>query len=319
MGRLMGVAAILAAAALTVGAVEAPPSQATSSETVLAQGLALLDQSEFERAWPLLEEAIARPDLPAGLRLTAVRAVVSASIRLGGAARVPDKDAHYVRALKYSRVWAGLDQTARGPHDWAALSLWKLGDYDGAKSEYDELYRRWPTDRHWSAINMSAIDRERGRYADALADLDRLMVDSGPRQGMPYHYHRAATLMLLARDAEAVREIDDGLVAQPGYGWAYVRRACANARLRRYDQALADQRFALEMLRALPAPAGREDYKATKIREVETVLEGFVATKAGGRLPTEGPADCMSVSVVEDRMRTLSPLLTVTAAGARAP
>ncbi len=319
MGRLLGVAAILVVAMLAMGAADPPASQPTGAETMLAQGLTLLDQSEFERAWPLLDEAIGRPDLPAELRLTAVRAVVSASIRLGGGARVPDKDAHYARALKYSRVWADLDKTARGPHDWAALSLWKLGDYDGAKSEYDVLYRRWPTDRSWSAINMAAIDRERGRYADSLADLDRFVADAGPRQGMPYHYHRAATLMLLGRDAEAVREIDDGLIAQPGYGWAYIRRACANARLRKYDQAIADQRFALEMLRALPAPAGREDYKATKIKEVETVLDGFVATKAGGRLPTEGAADCMSVSVTEDRMRTPSPLLTATAAGGRAP
>ena len=44
MGRLLGVAAILVVAMLAMGAADTPASQPTGAETMLAQGLTLLDQ-----------------------------------------------------------------------------------------------------------------------------------------------------------------------------------------------------------------------------------------------------------------------------------
>jgi tetratricopeptide (TPR) repeat protein len=309
MRRFSSVAATVTVTLLLIGAAGAAATEPPSAESALARGLVLLDQRQYDAAWPLLEAALERPDLQPQFRLTAVRALSTTSLAAAATAPKAQQDAHYARAFRWAQAWEDLDKDAVEAHTTAAESLWKLGDYDGAKAEYDLMYRRWPRERFWAAISMASIDRERGRHADSLADLDRLTADTGARQGMPVHYHRAATLMMLGRDAEAIREIDEGLVAQPGYGWAYARRACADARIRKFDQAIADQRFALEVMRALPAEAASEAYKTEKIQEIQALLDAYVAAKAGGPSPPDGPGNCRTLVIGDSKMRSPSPLL----------
>ena len=313
MQRFSGVAAIAVAAVFLVGAAGAPVIESSGAESALAHGLVLLDARQYDEAWPVLEAALDQPGLQAQLRLTAVRAISTTSLQAAARATKADQDRHYARALKWARTWEDIDKEEVEARRVAAQSLLKLGDYDGAKAENDYIYRHWPRERQWTAIEMAEIDRARGRYAESLASLDRYAADTGARQGMPFHYHRAATLMMAGRDAEAIKDLDEGLVAQPGYGWAYARRACANARVRKFDQAIADQRFALEILRALPASGPQEEaYKAGKVRELEMLLDAYAATKAGGQLPPDGPGNCRTALISDEAVRTPSPLLAAT-------
>lgn len=309
MQRFSSAAAVATVAFFLVAAAEPPAIESSGQEMALARGLVLLDQHQYDEAWPALEAALDRPGLQPKFRLTAVRAISTTSMAAAANAPKAEQDSHYARAFKWARVWQDLDTDSVEAHSTAAESLWKLGDYDGAKAEYGVMYRRWPKERHWATIGMASIDRERGRYGDSLADLDRFTADAGSRQGMPVHYHRAATLMMLGRDAEAIKEIDECLIAQPGYGWAYARRACADARVRKFDQAIADQRFALEVLRALPAEVATEAYKTEKIAELTALLDAYVAAKAGGPTPPDGPGNCRTMIIGDAKMRAPSPLL----------
>jgi tetratricopeptide (TPR) repeat protein len=155
-------------------------------------------------------------------------------------------------ALKDLVEWAKAnpdDPQAR--YDIAGV-LRSLGAYEEALSIYSDIATQWPKERYWSAIRTGMIEREQGHYPEALKALDDLVVQAGPQSGMPFHYHRAWTLLELNRPAEAVAEMDQGFRFQPNYAWAYVMRSCAYASQGQLARALEDQRKALFILHALP-------------------------------------------------------------------
>jgi tetratricopeptide (TPR) repeat protein len=121
---------------------------------------------------------------------------------------------------------------------------------------YQAIGRRWPEEAFDVAIRTGALFRRQGRYREALAALDTFVAQSGPREGMRMRYHRAWTLQLLGRPAEAVEELGRGLQGQPDYSYAFFMRSCAYARLGRLREALADQERGLELLSGLTADTG---------------------------------------------------------------
>jgi len=150
---------------------------------------------------------------------------------------------------------------------------------------YRAVGRRWPDRGFQVAVDSGAIYRRQGHYAEALRALDDYAASAGPQQGMRFHYHRAWTLILLNRPAEAVEDLRIGFAGQPDYPSAFFLRACAEFRLGRRGDALADERQGLELLTgwaaAGPVGIGRDLANA---RAAIAALEGAPA-------PSRGSAD----------------------------
>lgn len=185
-----------------------------------------------------------------------------------------------------------------------ARLLADLGGYDEAMAIYRAIGRRWPEQAFNVAIRTGALLRRQGRFREALAALDAFVTESGIVEGMRYRYHRAWTLHLLGRPAEAVEEINRGFESQPDYPYAYFIRSCANAKLGRLQEALADQERGLELLAGFSGSQNYEEAVRTGRAHVES-LRRLVA--GGGRQPTDLP--CQGYWQRDIRSRTRSPLL----------
>lgn len=91
-----------------------------------------------------------------------------------------------------------------------------------------------------SLIRRAQTYRAAENYDAALADLDRLIEIWGDIPSMMFHYHRGRLFMKMGRYSEAVESFTTGIPAQTNYAWAYIFRACANARLGNLASALND-------------------------------------------------------------------------------
>jgi tetratricopeptide (TPR) repeat protein/transglutaminase-like putative cysteine protease len=181
-------------------------------------------------------------------------------------------DAELVTALQDLREWRNLK-----PDDSLALysiagTLGELGAYPEALEVYAAIARGWSEEAYWSAIRTGATERRLHHYAQALAALDKLVSESGPQEGMPYHYHRGWTLIELGRYADAVEELSQGLRDQPDYAWALVKRACAENLLGEADAALGDQRSALALLKRFKDDSKESQYDLRRAEAVEAEL-----------------------------------------------
>jgi len=179
------------------------------------------------------------------------------------------------------------------PRSSLANALIALGGYDEALAVYREIGRRWPEEAFQTAVSIGSLYRQQGDYPRALAALDDYARtgDAARMDGMKFHYHRAWTLVLLRRDAEAVREIEQGMTTQPDYPGAFLLRSCARARLGRPAEALADQRRAFELTSALfPAPGAGTRADLARSRAVIALLEQAVAARRSDPIgaPCEG-------------------------------
>jgi tetratricopeptide (TPR) repeat protein len=291
---------------------ESAPAQVTPQESALAQGLRLVEQKDMAGAVPALEQALATPGLPPQLHLIALRAATMANSAAAENATKDLKDTYNAQALKWARQWAALEPDIASPRKTIAKKLWDLGGYDAAKAEFDGIYKRWPAEMHWAAINMSMIDRILGRYNDALVDLNRYDLQAnGTLRSMPFHFHRADVYLMMGRYLDVIQDIDLGLVAQPAYGWAYVRKACAEAHLGRFTQAAADQRFAMELMKGMPAPPEYAEEARTQIAFVDDGLSAYVAAAKGAAWAYKGQMGCGHPGGDDYTPRAPSPLLNV--------
>ena len=199
------------------------------------------------------------------------------------------------------RAWAVAAPDGPDPLYAVARLLADLGGYDDARAIYRTIGQRWPDEAFNVAIRTGAVYRKQGRYAEALAALDAF----GVVQGMRYSYHRAWTLQLLDRPAEALAEINRGFESQPDYPWAYLIRSCANAKLGHLAEALADQERGLELLAGFPRSGSDYQEELRTGRAYVEALRRLVA--AGPPRPTDLP--CQGYWARDIRSRPRSPLL----------
>lgn len=259
-----------------------PEAPGPAGERALAFGLALAPGQPAE-ARRRLGDALGDPHLPPSLRAVALRARGAAAEAI--AYELPwageGHDRATLDALADYREWVAVAPDEPDAQHAAARALADLGGYDEAKAIYQAIGRRWPEEAFDVAIRTGALFRRQGRYREALAALDSFVAQSGPREGMRMRYHRAWTLQLLGRPAEAVGELDRGLAGQPDYSYAYFMRSCAHARLGRLREALADQERGLELLGGLTADVG--DRLAEDLRNSRALVETLRRLVAAGR------------------------------------
>lgn len=275
-------------------------------ERLLVLGLARVQQDP-QRALQLLNAALAtRPELPPLARALAYNA--RAEIALGFSAEMPQEDGRYDTLLAdaladYRRLSAVIPDRADF-HLAIANTVRDLGGYAEAHRLYQEILRRWPDWADEVALRVGATHRQQGDYAAALRALDSLPEDQRP-EGMPFHYHRAWTLMLLHRDEEALAEIEQGLRYQPDYESAYALRSCLRARLGRLRPALEDQE---QVERLLGEMAGYANWRRENIARSRALSEALRRAIDSG---ATGPftAACEGIWDRWSRPRARSPLL----------
>jgi tetratricopeptide (TPR) repeat protein len=227
-----------------------PPTVApgVGTEAALARGLAIIE-TRPEQARQLLGEAAGDARLPTNLRAAALRGrgdaaeVLSETLPFAGDAY----DRIVAAGLSDDRRWVSLATDDPEAQFATARMLGNLGGYAEAEDIYRAIGRRWPERMFDVTVRIGALYRRQGRYAEALRMLEDYATREGPQDGMKFHYHRAWTLTLLDRPAEAVADLTQGLISQPDYSSAYFMRACAYGRLGRIDEALADQERGLTL------------------------------------------------------------------------
>jgi tetratricopeptide (TPR) repeat protein len=233
------------------------PAAGTRGERLLAAGLAAVSPDP-ERARRSLSEALAaRPALPRrgeGL----ARAARARTAEILAEALDPGEalDVLMAEALVDYRRLAVLAPDSLAPQLSLANVLRDLGGYAEAAAIYEDIGRRWPDESFELAMSTSVLARQQGEYERALGLLDAYARVGEPVSlGMRFYYHRGWTLGLLGRSEEAIADLDRGLAAQPDYSSAFMLRACMNARLGRFDEALSDQERALELHAGSPPNA----------------------------------------------------------------
>jgi hypothetical protein len=194
-------------------------------------------------------------------------------------------DEHRIAALRAYRELAALEPRNVAHQFSIAYLLTSLGAYDESETLYRDMLREWPEESFRIRLGQSAVARNQGHYARSLEILDALGRDPISPQSMRYHYHRAWTLSLLRRYAEAITDLNAGLVIQADYPSAYARRGCARAALGRFQEAIADFDRATELLAALPgsasSPAIRLDIEAVK-SDRKAVSDAIAAKRRTG-------------------------------------
>lgn len=285
----------------------AAAATAPGVERDLAVGLAMVPTRPAE-ARQLLTRALDGRALRGSLRAIAFEARGDAASIL--ADRLPPASEDYDRAIADAladyRAWVVADPNDPAAQYAAASALIDLGGYDEALDVYRAIGRRWPEEGYSVAVDIGALYRRQGRYAEALRSLDDYAARNGPQEGMRFHYHRAWTLNLLGRPREAIEAIAAGLRSQADYPFAFFMRACSHAKLGQIRDALADQERGLALLSA----AARDNPDAYA-RDLETArasaeeLRGLAAARS--RRPTEAACNRLWQRNLETRSR--SPLL----------
>jgi tetratricopeptide (TPR) repeat protein len=259
-----------------------PAPQLGPGEAPLVQGMAEVSASP-QAARRSLATALGTPDLNPRLRAIALEARGAAAETLALALPWASEsfDRMTFEGLTDYRAWAAAAPDQSEPLYATARLLADLGGYDEALAIYRAVEQRWPMEGFLVAVRTGALYRRQGRYAEALAALDAF----GEAHGMRYRYHRAWTLELLNRPAEALREINQGFESQPDYPYAFFIRACANGKLGHLSEALADEERGVETLTgyALTGPYVVEELGIGRTH-VEA-LRRLVA--AGGARPTD--------------------------------
>lgn len=284
------------------------PAAANAAQTpaaLLAAGTAWLMAGKLPRAAPYFSrltptDADARD--PVLLRARANFAAAMASETGDPLAAAADR--WRVQALRDLRALASLRPADMDTAIEVGSMLEELGGYTEARAYYERLLAAHPDEAYRLRIRIGAIYRQQGDYIAALGQLDQL-ARSGKdgATGMKYLYHRGWTLMKLGRYAEAADALTKGLGAQPDYAWAYMRRACANARLDRTAAAHSDVDRAAALVQtsanSYPTPA------MVKLASDTRALAAAMAARpqSAERICSVGPRS-------EENARPRSPLLT---------
>ena len=265
-----------------MGAATEPPSKDPATAAFI-RGVAEFEGTRYSEAVESLSSALAGA-LPPRLTGSAYKVrglALSGWVFDDSNGPTAEGDVRLAAALKDMVEWVRASPDDPQARYAIAGVLHSLGAYEEAIATYRDIATQWPKEQYWSAIRTGIIEREQGHYPEALKVLDDLVARAGAQSGMPFHYHRAWTLLELNRPADAVVEMDQGMQFQPNYAWAYVMRSCAYASQGQFARALEDQRKALSILRGLP-PRGLvgDRFNLDRASAVERELADEVASGA---------------------------------------
>jgi tetratricopeptide (TPR) repeat protein len=192
------------------------------------------------------------------------------------------------------------------PYRIAAI-LEDLGAYAEARSQYEQTLVRFPDEAFEIAIRLGALSRLQHDYAQALAELDKLVARQGPQEGMKYFYHRGWTLRLLGRFEEAIAAFTEGMKTQPDFAGSFLQRSCAHAGIGHLEQALADAMEGARLHSASPAASTDKEIQ-TSLRYAESAIATLKqGIAAGGNRPI--PNLCANYLGRYEAPRPRSPLL----------
>ena len=198
---------------------------------------AQFDDSQFEKSISSFSKAIESKKLEGNLLHRAYFGRAEARIFLASYTRADDKDV--LLALEdYSQAIALNSQIpiyfrSRG----TAYSM--LGAYDEAFADFETLRLLEGDFPMWSLVRKGGLLKRLGQYEEAhLAFQTVLGIWNEPL--MPPYYHMALTYKEQGEHQLLVKAIDEGMKAQSDYGSAYKERACAKAKLGRFDEAVID-------------------------------------------------------------------------------
>lgn len=123
-----------------------------------------------------------------------------------------------------------------------------LGAYEESVNVLNEAIKLDRPKPFESLIRRAQTYRAAENYDASLADLDRLLDIWGDLRSMKFHYHRGRLFLKMGRYSQAVESFTTGIPEQISYPWAYIYRACANARLGDLGWALRDYELGVKMI-----------------------------------------------------------------------
>ncbi len=169
----------------------------------------------------------------------------------------------------------------------------ELGAYEEAFEELKALERLEAATNvpFWSLVRTGGIKRVLGDYEGAISAFNQAIANYAPEPVMPPNYHKAITLLKMGEPESALKALDDGLRGQTDYASAFEFRACANAALGRFAEALDDLKKSDALGAAFPDPQVRL-VSVEHDRRVEAERRALITEAAAGRVaPAQGVLD----------------------------
>jgi tetratricopeptide (TPR) repeat protein len=289
-----------------------PASARLRPDARLAHAIALQDGGRHADARAMLDVLLRGEDLLPLHRGVALRTRANANSddamynhRAGA-----ERDRLLIASLNDALALKQLDGGGPAGDSLAASALQNLGAHAEAIASYRARLERKPEDTYWMLLMIGVSHRAQGQYQQALAAYDEIVSRLGPQEGMAFHYHRGWTLLEMGRLPEAVDEFTAGLKNQPDYPGAFMRRACALAKLGRLREALSDQEAVVAGIREWGVAAPTAATKALLERSTVVVAELRAAVARNQQGPMDAP--CID-GWNSDPPRERSPLLPRTA------
>jgi tetratricopeptide (TPR) repeat protein len=302
--RLFQVALVLVATLAVIGMV----GTAAAQDELLAEAKAAADNYEVEKAVALYTKAIESGQLSRQRLMVAYMG--RAAARESYAEAYGIKDSELVLAFRDYREARKIEPAALGFLSEGSVLI-MLGAYNEAAAQFRIARGLEQPAPHWSLISLARVERIQERYDAAIQYLDEALRLVGMGT-MPIYYHRGRALFLQGKYGEAVDSFTKGLVHQPDYGYAFIFRACANARAGNATEALKDMEKGVEVMAQYPESAWDKTPAAQADREDRARdLAIIKAMAAGGASEAERAKLCTLTWDGGERLRTRSPLLNI--------
>jgi tetratricopeptide (TPR) repeat protein len=198
-------------------------------------------------------------------------------------------------------------------------ALQGLGAYAEALVAFKAAYDLERSKPFWSLIGIGATLRLMGDHENALRYQNRLLQLVGPDSGMPVYYHRGLTFFALGRYREAIESLDAGVPLQREYTWAYVFRACSQARMGVFAKAVADYGAAIEFHRRDRVQYGNSGLWQKVMDRISAERDSAAALSKGGKGTIPPDLFCASDILGMYTKRERSPLLPPADANEKIP
>ncbi len=184
----------------------------------------------------------------------------------------------HVRALKAFDSALKLQPHQAAIHSNRGNALKELGNLPEALKSYATALAIEPKNLD-TLHNRAVVLALHGQYAEALRDYDYLLASHASPKAA-HLIGRAATLVALGRNAEALDCADQALALAPGDVAAHIQRGVALLRLERHAEAVASFDRALEMQADLPEVLNNRGVALAALGRAPEALDSFLRSLA---------------------------------------